>query len=212
MSPLLLTARAVLELLYYASAVVLAVAAVVGLKQLGLMKADAIARSDRAAKEKALQASAEYLGRVADLINTAFDEEVKAKLPRYDGAIGDFTPQSVPPDRWPVALKRFASDSWLLALNQLEVVAAAFGLGIADEELGFAIIGRSFVFEVRSAYDVIALGRVTPANKHRDMIVRLYSAWAPRLTKAELEDLRAALDSRIKNVATPVLPRLRPDV
>ena len=62
-----LIARALLEALFHLSGVLLAVAAVLGLQQIRLLKKDIRIRNERGAKEKAIEFSSRYLNNYVEL-------------------------------------------------------------------------------------------------------------------------------------------------
>jgi hypothetical protein len=178
--------RSVLELFYFVSGVVTAVAVTVGLLQLRLLKRDYAMRVDRAAKERAIDTVERYVAKFIPLANANTTELRAAKLSRYSGPIGDFSPASVPAEYQNLTAQRALHYSCITALNELEYITAVFTSGVADEELGFRIIGRSFIFSVQSYYDLIALLRDDKAHKPWSNIVQLYGVWSSRLTAAEL--------------------------
>lgn len=209
METILQQIRPWLELLYFLSGVFLACVALYGLRQVKLMKYDIQLRTERAAKEKALEYSGRYLSTEVSLDDRFIDDCTKAKLPSsYPGPIGDFTAASVPREFVKAASRRVEIDSWRLALNELETIAAAFVNGIADEQLGFSIIGRSFCASVAQKYDVISGCRSDKAQPYFENVVTLYHIWAPRLSKSELAARRLELDSQISAIPDKHVPAL----
>src|SRR5712664_3663022 len=100
--------RPYLETLYFLSGIIVAIAALVALRQLRLMKLDMLARSERAAKEKAIEAAFEY-EKTLEAIALQL-----AGLPQgvphfYKGPVGDFTPDSIPTKMRDAATKRLLS-------------------------------------------------------------------------------------------------------
>jgi len=202
-----------LELSYFVSGIVIALAVVYGLKQIGILKRDIRLRNERAAKEKAIEYGSRYLREYVDLDARFFDACLNDEPNLYSGPVGDFTAGSLPPDG-PASdrlLKRYGQSAWLPAMNELEVIAAAFVSGVADESAGFKIIGRSFCATVASHYDLIAFsrGRARTAQNYWHNIVHLYKIWSPRLTESELREARGRLDQRIARVSSQT-SRIRP--
>jgi hypothetical protein len=194
-----------LELLYFASGIVIAVAVVYGLKQIHLLKKDIRLRNERAAKEKAIEYCSRYLNSYVRLVDAFFVDCLKRQLKSYSGPIGNFTSESILRDagQRDIADKRYAVFSWAAAMNELEAISAAFTSGVADEATGFKIIGRTFCVSVQSNYDLIALSR----NKSKDAqgywsnIVQLYKMWFPRLKEVELRQAKEQLDATLAAVA-----------
>ncbi len=195
------------ELLYFASGVVVAMAAIRALAQLRLMKQDVCIRNERASAEQAIQHVSRYAGEYVRLCNVEFDERKSRGLPDYCGTVEDFSPQSLSEADRKVATRRcFEADKWAAPLNELELIAAAFVSGVADERIGFRVIGRSFCANVGFAYDRISLLRYERQNAPYQSIVDLYGLWAPRLTKAELADERSRLEARMSRIPDKVVP------
>jgi len=91
-------------------------------------------------------------------------------------------------------------------LNELLVISAAFTTGVADEEVGFAILGRSFCATIAFEYDLLAFIRRDEAvHGHYETIVQLYQLWAPRLSKAELEKEKQAIETKIAGMKSNII-------
>lgn len=75
--------------------------------------------------------------------------------------------------------KRFSLLAWLPAINEVASISAAFVHGVADEEVGFSIIGRTFCAAVDADYDIIAIGHSEDVHPHYESIVSLYKIWSP---------------------------------
>lgn len=202
--------RPYFELIYFVSGPFIALAAIYGLNQLRIMKQDMRLRNERAAKEKAIEACREY--EVYASLYNAFSSEREAKnISTYTGPLGDFSPDSIPADRIPMIQKLFDEPGSLTAvLNKLESVAATFVSGVADEEIGYGIIGRSFCHNVESLYDIISACRVDSASPYLGTITSLYRIWASRLSKAELTASKNAIDARLKDIPDLRIPPIGP--
>ena len=108
-----------LELLYFMRTIVLAVAAVYGLKQIRLMKADMKHRSERASKEKAIIAASEYLNEFVPLDTQLWKECQKNKVAyEYPGSVGDFTRSSIPDSSINASVKKHLLMSWVARHQQ----------------------------------------------------------------------------------------------
>lgn len=195
-----------LEISYYASGIAVAIAVVYGLRQISLLKKDIRLRNERAAKEKAIEYGRRYLRDYVDLEGIFFSACREAKLRGYDGPIGDFTSGSILGDARiaETSTKRYTTKPSLLpALNELEALSAAFISGVADEEAGFKIFGRSFCSTVENNYDIIALSRTADesALEYWYNIVRLYRLWSPRLEEGELRRTKNSLEAKIAAIA-----------
>ena len=192
--------RQYLEVAYYAAGVLLLFGLVIALFQLLLIKNDIRLRNERAAKERAIEAASRYLKDFISAFNSYYQYKRQKELDPYSGPIGDFTFSSIPPQMLRGTVDRLSSDTVLPVLNELETIAAYFTTGVAHEQTGFQIIGRTFCDTVESLYDVIAGCRTEKAQAYWYNIVRLYRIWRPRLTKAEARSTIEELESKIRSM------------
>jgi len=191
------TFKSDLENLSFTANILLAVTALFGLRQIWLFKKDMRLRNERAAKERAIEYATRYLTRYVELSRIPFSEMQKQKMKSYDGAIGDFTRSSLPTPMTDEIKKRLTLPGQLDVNNELLVIAAAFVTGVADEQTGFEIIGRTFCGAVESGYDTIAFFRNKKVHNYFEHIVILYRLWSPRLTRDELEEERRKISEKI---------------
>lgn len=185
------------ELLYFTAGIVLAGVGVYGLQQIRLMKRDMEIRSQRAAREKAIEYISRYFAEFVPLQNRSFADSTNQGLKSYDGPLGDFTMASMSPGDRAQAFKRFRLNSWMPAFNELQPIAAAFVYGVADDQLGFQTIGRTFCATVASGYDILCIARNDSSCRHYQGIVDLFRRWEPRLTKSELTVRREHVDRQL---------------
>jgi hypothetical protein len=94
-------------------------------------------------------------------------------------------------------------------MNELLAVASAFTSGVADESLGFEIIGRTFCRSVESSYDILCLARFdNEVYPYFFTISELYRIWSPRLQLAENEENRRKIaqtfpqNAHVKGIGT----------
>ncbi|MGZ5012058.1 MAG: hypothetical protein ACXV74_13970 [Methylobacter sp.] len=169
-------------------------------QQLRLIKKDMQLRSERSAKEKAIEACESYLVNYIPLSDAAY-QEFKSKKLSYNTElkIGNFTKQSIPKEHLAKCVARFKTFSWQVPLNRLESIASIFISGVGDEQTAFQIIGRTYCENVGSYYDLISACRDEniKTNEYWNNIVKLYLLWHPRLTKAELEFLKRQTEQKI---------------
>ena len=192
--------RPFLEALYFVSSIILAFAAVYGLQQIRLMKRDMQIRSDRAAKEKAIEYIGRYFSDYVPLDGTFLKRCEERKLVGCSGPIGAFSIADLPPKQPERARKRYGIGAWLPALNELQTIAGAFAYGIADEKLGFQSIGRTFCTTVATKYDILCVARGNVVTPYYQAIVDLFGLWSPRLTKSELTALRQTVDEKLASL------------
>jgi hypothetical protein len=197
---LILSARPYLEIAYFAAGVLLLFGLVITLFQVLLIKNDIRLRNERASKERAIEAASRYLKDYVSALSLHHQSANTMDLDSYSGPIGDFTFESIPKPMLSGALGRFKCDTLLPALNELESIAAYFTTGVAHEQTGFLIIGRTFCHTVENLYDIIACCRLEKAQPYWYNIVCLYRIWRPRLTKTEMRTAIQELETKITSM------------
>lgn len=212
------TVRAVLELAYFVSGIVVAGAALVGLKQLHLLreslevaKQDYVTRNRREAAGLAIEQSSRYADAIMKILHLANDLVLSKGLPWTPWPLDamEFTPESVrltgEAGRWVQAVLsddavRVAATN---AVNALESFALYFMSGAADEKIAYPAIAPSYC----SAMDCLApllialrAGQIeNVASGGFENSVALYRIWATRAEEQRLEEAR----KRLPNVVTP---------
>jgi hypothetical protein len=195
--------RPFIELLYLASGCAIAVFSWRALKQVDLLKRDILLRSERAAKERAIEACQRYLQTYIPLADEDYRDRNEKNIPVYDGPFDSFDFRTWPEIRSDAALKRFKRyEKWLPAMNELESIAATFASGVGDEALGFEIIGVTFCGTVASHFDVLAVAHTSPDGPggHYNSIVKMYLCWSPRIEKKRLSAVRRSIDAKIGEI------------
>ncbi|MCX6554281.1 MAG: hypothetical protein NTZ12_04590 [Candidatus Aminicenantes bacterium] len=171
--------RDYLELGYFVAGIVLAIAALYGLKQIRISKTDINDRKKIASMEKAM----EY----ANLFDTKYAEYIKdfdiscmqtgVYLKGYED-LGELKISNIDPA---ITARRIRKHGWHPAFNVLETVASAFIIGLADKDVGYSIIGTSFCRQVYKVHDIIIFNsKIKEFPKYMEMTIKLYKTWAPR--------------------------------
>lgn len=191
--------RDLLEKFSFGSTILLALAALCGLRQLTLFKKDIVIRNTRAAKEQAIRCAEQY-AEYSELIGEYLKEREKKGLGSYAGPIGDFSKASIPKEAMNECVKRFAIQSHLAPMNLLEIIAATFVSGVADEEMGFKIFGPSFCAALEFNYDLIAMWRKTPTDNDWSHIIELYRIWSPRIKRTVLDKKRQEIELQMRSL------------
>jgi len=194
--------RSILELCYFVSTIALTAIAGYGLKQISILKRDIHVRNERAAKEQAIAISARFI-ESAELSKQYHDALKAANLAPYRGPIGDFTVASLSLEAKKQAHLKAAplAKYWMANLNQLEALAASFASGVADEKLGYKILGLGFCRSVEHKYDVMCLHRGSgkPESNYWKNIIALYKIWADRLKTEGLKLRRDEIESQLND-------------
>lgn len=195
----------VLEALYYLSGLALAIIAGIGLKQLALLKQDMDIRNQRASKEGSIR---------------FIDHYYKTFIPKWDGWVSKLEANNIPlyegtyehqPTPDPAECKKRLQElGWHEALNELETVAAGVNSGLADDDLAYEVIGRSFCNGVASFWDILEYIRSVDSKRYT-ATVKTFNRWASRMNRESLlqqqSQINAAVakfpDDKIKPIGTP---------
>ena len=209
MEQLMINARPYLEALYFLSGLLVAIVALYALRQVRLMKMDMLARSERAAKEKAIEAVYQFvkIGEIYCRCAKLYEQDTART---YSGPIGNFSDSSIPSEHKEMAEKRFKNRTMGQPLNQLDVIAATFVTGVADEKTAFTIFGGAFCAAVAGQYDFICMARAMSRYAPYSSIIKLYNTWSTRLTKEDLKKEREELDTQIRLLPDKEFPPLSP--
>jgi len=209
------TVRAILELLYFVAGIVIAVAAVLALKQIGLTKQ--IAKTN--ARRESVKLAAELCKYFAETVARAWTEANEDYRKLGLKFLGVVPPQGQPAfliQNGEIVshhfnLKQLAEElprinSAITYLNVLEAFAIPFAAGVADEDIGYRETARPFCQGVQLFMPVIF--QLRAENKGRfESIVKLYTMWNQRLVLETvapvmkvMQQLQDAEKSRIKPI------------
>jgi hypothetical protein len=190
-----------LELCYFVSTMALTAIAAYGLKQISILKRDIRIRNERAAKEQAISVSARFIKSVecgVEYINALKTAGMKL----YSGPVGDFTNVSLTEEAQQQGLAKFTPliNVWIRDLNELEAVAASFMSGVADEKLGYTMLGVGYCRSVLEKYDVICLqrGDGRPETNYWKNTIALYKIWAEHVKNEGLTMRMEEIASQLK--------------
>jgi hypothetical protein len=202
------------EMLYFLAGIGLLVVACFGLRQLRLLKEDIRTRNVRAAREKAIDASNQYMKEFIPMYEDLCQKMKKAGLSSYEGPVSDFAFDALPAPMREKAIQRAQIHTGSNAINILEAIAAHFTSGIADETVGFRIFGRSYCATVASNYDTLSLfhSHAKVTTPYYQNTVQLYRTWSARLSKEELKAARSELDKNIRSIAEERLDNIQPNI
>ena len=180
--------RPYLEAIYFLSSIVLAVGVIVSFQQLRQIKSSEVSREKRLRSESALKAIERYISSALPK-NSAVTNLDKGKVPKVleRSNIIDF---SIP----------LCGSNWILdegyidylslsvdVCNELEAVASCFVSGVADDDVGFTSIGRSFCFLTEKYSEIIGVSYTDDVHPHYQNVVNLYSDWNARLQAKKLD-------------------------
>ena len=210
------TSKSILENLYFLSGFILTITLVIGIIQISLTKKSLKTNSNRAAANLAANQIEIYCNKIIRLQNNIFFKETEKKVPNIKLEVGEFnksylikklgeaTYENNIKERFPVTL--YVLD----VLNAMESFAIYFTKGVADEEIAYSSIGRTYCNTVEDLYFDIASYLSDDNDKSFSNLIELYKLWKVRLKSeklsAEKEQLLQELDKlkieKIKPIGT----------
>jgi hypothetical protein len=183
------TTRAILELLYFASGIVIAVAALLALNQIKVTKRIAKANSRRESVKLAAELCRYFAEDVVPALTVANNNYAQNKFQFLKVAPPLGQPPFTLKDGEIVAhhfdiksLQEQLPKDFLVVpyLNTLESFAIPFAAGVADEDIGYRETARPFCQGVQAFMPVIFMLRAQNLGRY-ESVVRLYAAWNDRL-------------------------------
>lgn len=187
------TSKSLVENIYLLSGPTLAIFGLAGIIQLRLTKKAIIVSSQREAAKLAAHQIEIYHNQIIPLQNQIFYTELNEKLNSVKIDIGEFNKEAVieklgqePTNQ--INIERIKLITPMLkALNAMEAFSVYFTKGVADEEIAYSSVGRTFCSSVESLYFDIATC-ITKGEDHTfQNIIGLYKIWSSRLKKEKLD-------------------------
>jgi hypothetical protein len=203
------TVHDILELLYFAAGVALAVVATIGLRQLTIAKNTAQMSALRESFKLAAGQCLFFLHDVVPVLN-ALDVAIKQNNVDFLGksrvqVSGDNIRLLTKPSSEFKEQFNLIAHETAAALNVLEGFSVFFISGVASEEVAFASVGDSFCDSVRKLLPIIL---VVENGVNYQSILKLFKIWNARLESKNLEMTKAAIEERLNriDVRPPVKP------
>lgn len=198
-----LATRAVLELLYFASAIVLTIVAVYGLKQIKLTKRianqNARRESIKFAAERCQYYAETSVGLRVELIKIYKDHRltflVNQKFRVEKGEIVDHNFDAPKLELSSRELQIIGSQA-VAYLNSLEAFAIPFVAGVADDELGFQETAPAFCGSMREFMLIVFILR--SRGTRFESCIKLYECWNARLEAEKMKPLVQSMSEKIK--------------
>jgi hypothetical protein len=197
--------RSILELAFFTSNIVIAVAVVYGLKQIRLAKqiatSDARRESIRFAAERcqyyaekcvALHA---HVGREHERLGLTF---LKTKL-QFSIVDGEIKPKPFDENALTQQFQKMNIDIVAL-LNSVEAFAIPFAAGVADEEVGFQETAVAYCALVEQQIGMVFLLRYRVGTRF-ESLVKVYDRWKSRLVAQDLEGKMKQMQEQHKAAA-----------
>ena len=186
------TTKSLIENLYYLSGTAILTTIIIGLRQLVLTKRTFQISSQRAAADLAARQIEIYFDKIIPLQNNVFRLELEKELKRVEIEMGEFHQDYLKEkigkeefdkqfnNRLPIGLEI------LKMANAMEAFSVYFVKGVADEEIAYSSVGRTFCSTVESYYFDIASSLEKDDNKYWCNMIELYYTWSKRLKSEKL--------------------------
>lgn len=200
------TSKSLLENLYYLSGILILVSIVLGLIQISLAKKTLMISAKRDAATLAAKQIEIYMTRVIPLQNKLYHFEKKEKLERPELTVGAFTNEALieqmgEEEHLRVLEERLKTTSLSLAiLNSMEAFSVYFIKEVADEEIAFSSIGKTFTKSIESMYFDLASCRFNKDSKSFQNLIELYGIWKNKLSKEQLENDKIDLSKQLEAI------------
>lgn len=186
------SSKSIVENLYLLSGPILTLLATAGVVQLFITRKTLIINSKRDAANLAAQQIKDYSDRIIPRITKYDYILLKENIENIKIEIGDFNieylNQKLGEKKVNEILKerlKFVS-FWLDVLNPMEAFATYFTKGVADEEIAFSSIGRTYCYSVENYFFEIANCRNLKDDNSFQNLIDLYKIWKERLKKNQL--------------------------
>ena len=190
------------EIAYFISSVLLLLGLVLAWFQVRAINSSSKLANARLAKEKAIEASTRYIEKAISITNNEHIFRQEKGYGYFRGECGNFSLNTLDKSQREEGIKILSSNFQIVeTLNELELIAAYFVSTVADEEVGFRIIGRSFCVTVKDRYDVITLlSSRSLSQTYWSNIIALYQIWAPKLERGELDISLRSLQEKLASL------------
>jgi hypothetical protein len=204
--------KSIVENLYLLSGPILTLLAVAGVIQLFLTKRTLVISSKRDAANLSAQQLKDYSERIIPTM-TKYDFSLrKDKLQTVNIEISDFDVNYLIEKLGEEKVREIRLErmkylvNQLNALNALESFSTYFTKGIADEQIAYSAIGRSFCFTIEHYFFEISCCRNSKVNdKSFQNTIDLYNMWKSRLKKEILTKEQEEILKRLNNINDEVI-------
>lgn len=199
------SSKSILENIYFLSGPIIALFAVAGVFQLFLTKKAIKINSQRESANIAAQQVREYSTNIIPLINKYNFALRKEKIKPVDIELGPFRrsylEKKLGKERVrEIQIERLRTTIFLLEmLNSLEAFATYFTKGVADEEIAYPSIGKTFCFTIESHFFDIGCCRKEEDYSYQN-IIELYEIWKGRMKKEKLTKQQKEILKELMNI------------
>lgn len=196
-----MTVRDILELLYFLCGPALVIVAIIGLRQLKILKDVARVSAKRESYRLAAEQCVYYADHVIPAQNE-LDEAIEAReLTFFDESKARIEGEKItiqyPKD---IDFQKLTSISPQRgnAYNRMNAFSLFFVSGVADESVGFSSVGQTFCRNVKKLLpDIMLLNRAAKAYKN---IIKLFLIWNARLQVESLMRDKEVLENKLRSI------------
>ena len=200
------SSKSIIENLYLLSGPILTILAVAGVIQIFIARKTLKVNSQRDAANLAAQQIKNYCEQLIPLM-TKYDFSLRdEKIKEVKIEIGDFNEEYLEQKLGKETVMKIRIERmkflvlYLDVLNNLEAFATYFTKGVADEEIAFSSIGRTYCSSVEGYFFEISDCRNLKDEHSFQNIIDLYKIWKERLNKIKLTKEQKELLKQINNL------------
>jgi hypothetical protein len=195
------TVRTILEFVYFGSAPIIAIIAIIGLRQLKIAKETVRISAKREAIALAATQCQVYGTTIIPLHNLLDDAIAKNGITIFKEAEvvveKDRAKVKFPKGIWHGEQISKIAKELAEVLNSMESFSVYFISGVADEQVAFSTVGATFCFTVRKLLPVILLHVETGHFKN---IFSLFLMWNARIERENLLRQKGDLDTKLGQI------------
>lgn len=186
------SSKSIVENLYLLSGPILTLLAIAGVIQLFITRKTLIVNSKRDAANLAAQQIKDYSTTIIPKMTKYDLSLMKDKINSAKIEIGDFNVEYLIKILGKEKVSEVRKERlkylvlWLDVLNSMEAFATYFTKGVADEEIAFSSIGRTYCYSVENYFFEISNCRNLKDDNSFQNIIDLYTIWKERLKKIQL--------------------------
>ena len=184
--------KSIIENLYFLSGPVLAFLGLAAIMQLRLTKKAIVTSSKREAARLSAKQIDHYNNQIIPLLDDLFRIRLKEKIEDVVIEVGDFNREAVESKLGKEETKKIIVARIKLiipvlrVINSMEAFSTYFTKGVADEEIAYSAVGRTFCNSIEGLYFDIATCLKKDEDSSFQNIIRLYQIWSARLKKEKL--------------------------
>lgn len=203
---LLDASKSIIENIYLISGPTLAVLGVVAIFQLKLTKKAIIISSKRQSAELATKQLEYYESKIISALDNLSKIEREDKLDKIELKIGNFKQieiiNQLGKEKTSQLIKEREKHILLYTriLNSFEAFSTYFTKGIANEEIAFSAVGKTFCYSIEYYYFYISVFIDESNDISYQNTIELYKLWSQRIKKEKLHKEKQSILSKLNQI------------